>query len=186
MHTSPVYLDQRRQNQQQHSADRDLQNSYRRNDCAQTCSSCSSPFLSLSAPALFLPHPALTEPCLPALQPPAVFLKSGTVKSKFPWQDQQQQMGGRRCTGIGSSCCPARGVPAPLTPLASQPPLIFSPAVTPPCHDLWNEATPWCIPHQGAPLAEHTAGSLSSLHWGLLSFWGSGRSRKLIRTILKF
>lgn len=75
------------------------------------------PVLSPSAIASFLPHPALTEPCLPAPpQPPAVFLKSGTVKPKFL---QQQQMGGRRCTGIASSCCSARGVPAPLTPLDS-------------------------------------------------------------------
>lgn len=59
----------------------------------------------------------------------------------------------------------------------------FSPAETPPCHDLWNEATAVYSPPRASLGRAH---NLSSLHWGLLSFWGSGRSRKLIRTVLKF
>lgn len=133
VHTSPVYLDQRWQNQQQHYADRDLQNSYSRHDCAQTCSSCFFPHpLSFRHCTSFLPYPACAaQSARKQPQPPVALLKSGKMKSKLPQENQQQEMGGKRHTGIRSSSCPARGVAAGPASCASlwtqQPPPDFQP-----------------------------------------------------------
>lgn len=150
VHTRPVYLDQRWQNQQ-HCADRDLQNSDRRHDCAQTCSSCSSPrppcFFHRIVPASPSSHRVLSASQAPH-QPPVVFLESGTMKSKFPWQDRQQEMGGRRCTGIASSCCPAHDVPAPLSPPDSAATTGFSASHSHLLVMIYGmRRPPECIPH---------------------------------------
>lgn len=78
------------------------------------------PVLSLPSHRVCLTQPSLSPVCQEGSpQPPVVFLKRDKMKSEFPWQNQQQEMGRKRCTCIASSCCPAHGVPAPLTPLDS-------------------------------------------------------------------
>lgn len=108
VHTSPVYLDQRWQNQQQQYADRDLLNSYQRHDRAQTCSSCSSPHpLSFCHCMSFLPYLTRTAPCLPGSTPSLELLFSGVAK----WNLSFPSRTGRRRWEEG-------GTRAPQGPLA--------------------------------------------------------------------